>query len=142
VSFRIADDIPLVKGKDVIDTSYIFDFGDYGLSDGYGTGQAKAFSGERIELKTDFFPMVVHHINKAVDLSLFGGNTGYEQWRRRYKTVDVESIKIEPQIHLNKVVTLTPPTIRPGNLTATYPNGSSEEIIHIYPNYDKLLSMK
>lgn len=142
VSFRIADDIPLVKGKKVIDTSYIFDFGDYGLSDGYGTGQAKAFSGERIELKTDFFPMVVHHIDNVVDLSLFGGNTGYEQWRRRYKTVDVESIKIEPQIHLNKVVVLTPPAIRPGNLTVTYPNGISEDITHIYPNYDKLLSMK
>ena len=44
VSFRIADNIALVKGKEVIDTSYIFDFGDYGLSDGYGTGRAKVFS--------------------------------------------------------------------------------------------------
>ena len=142
VNFRIADDVPLVKGKEVIDTSYIFDFGDYGLSDGYGTGRAKAFSGELIELKTDFFPMVVHHIDNTVDLSLFGGNTAYEQWRRRYKTADVERINIDPQIHINKVVLLTPPAIRLGNLTATYPDGSREDINHIFPDYDKLLSMK
>ena len=142
VNFRIADDVPLAKGKEVIDTSYIFDFGDYGLSDGYGTGRAKAFSGELIELKTDFFPMVVHHIDNTVDLSLFGGNTAYEQWRRRYKTADVERINIDPQIHINKVVLLTPPAIRLGNLTATYPDGSREDINHIFPDYDKLLSMK
>lgn len=142
VNFRIADDVPLVKGKKVIDTSYIFDFGDYGLSDGYGTGRAKVSSGEIIELKTDFFPMVVHHIDNQVDLSLFGGNTEYEQWRRRYKTLDVGKINIEPKIHLSKVVVLTPPAIRPGNITASYPNGFSEDITHIYPDYDKLLSMK
>ncbi|SQC92166.1 Uncharacterised protein [Cedecea neteri] len=54
VSFRIADDIPLVKGKEVIDTSYIFNFGGYRLSDGYGIGRARVFDGERLELKTDF----------------------------------------------------------------------------------------
>lgn len=142
VSFRVSGDNPLVDGKEVIDTSYIFDFGDYGLSDGYGTGRAKAFSGERLELKTDFFPMVVRHIDTKVDLSLFGGNTGYEQWRRRYRIVNTELIDIEPQIHLTKVVELIPPVIRPGNLTATYPNGEREEIPHIYPDYDKLLLMK
>jgi hypothetical protein len=142
VSFRIADDVPLVKGKKVIDTSYIFDFGDYGLSDGYGTGKAKAFSGKRVELKTDFFPMVVNHIDNTIGLSLFAGNTGYERWRRRFKTIVVESINIEPQIHLNKVVVLMPPAIRPGNLMATYPDGSVEAIPHIYPDYDKLLSIK
>ncbi|WP_240156270.1 hypothetical protein [Pantoea stewartii] len=142
VSFRIAGDNPLVKGKEVIDNSYIFDFGDYGLSDGYGTGRAKVFSGERLALKTDFFPMVVHHIDNKLDLSLFGGDTRREQWRRRYKIVNAKRIDIETQIHLTKVVELVPPAIRPGNLTATYPDGSSEEIPYIYPDYNKLLSMK
>jgi hypothetical protein len=45
VSFKISDSNPLVKGKKVIETSYIFDFDDYGLSDGYGTGRAKEASG-------------------------------------------------------------------------------------------------
>ncbi|EAX1656374.1 hypothetical protein ACV30_20160, partial [Salmonella enterica] len=84
VSFRIADYVPLVKGKEVIDTSYIFDFGDYGLSDGYGTGRAKVFSEKILDLNTDFFPMVANHIDNAVSLKLFGGETGTEKWRRRF----------------------------------------------------------
>lgn len=141
VSFKIADNNPLVKGKKVIETSYIFDFDDYGLSDGYGTGRAKETSGD-LDLKTDFFPILIHHIDNTIDLSLFGGDTRYEQWRRRYKLRDSKSINIEPLVHFNKEVTLTPPDIRPGNLTATYPDGSSVEIPHIYPDYEKLLSMK
>ncbi|WP_186379335.1 hypothetical protein [Yersinia massiliensis] len=141
VSFKIADNHPLVKGKKVIDTSYIFDFGDYGLSDGYGTGRAKEVSGD-LNLKKDFSPMAIYHIDNTVDLSLFGGNTGYEQWRRRYKLSNAQSISIEPLVHFNKVVTLTPPAIRPGNLTATYPDGRSEQIPHIYPDYQRLLSLR
>lgn len=65
VSFRIADNVPLVKGKEVIDTSYIFDFGDYGLSDGYGTGRAKVFSEKTLDLNTDLFPVVfINHMFK------------------------------------------------------------------------------
>ncbi|MFJ7173127.1 hypothetical protein [Citrobacter freundii] len=140
VSFRIADNIPLVKGKEVIETSYIFDFGDYGLSDGYGTGRAKEVSGD-LDLKTDFFPMVANHIDNTTSLKLFGGNTGPEKWRRRFRLRDTQTILIEPVIHFDKVVTLTPPDA-PGKLTATYPDGSSEKIPHIYPSYEKLLSMK
>ncbi|SQC92167.1 Uncharacterised protein [Cedecea neteri] len=40
-----------------------------------------------------------------------------------------------------KVVVLNPPD-HPGNLTATYPDGSSEDIPNISPNYDKLLLMQ
>ncbi len=141
VSFTLAENHPLAKGKVVIETSYIFDFDKYGLSDGYGTGKAKTVSGD-LDIKTDFFPIITHHIDNGIDLSLFGGDTGYEQWRRRYKTVDSQSINIEPKIHFDNVVTLTPPAVRPGNLNATYPDGSSEQIPHIYPDYEKLLSMK
>ena len=140
VSFRIADNIPLVKGKEVIETSYIFDFGDYGLSDGHGTGRAKEVSGD-LDLKTDFFPMVTNHIDTTTSLKLFGGNTGPEKWRRRFRLRDTQTILIEPVIHFDKVVTLTPPDA-PGKITATYPDGSSEKIPHIYPSYEKLLSMK
>jgi hypothetical protein len=140
VSFKIADNNPLVKGKDVIETNYIFDFDDYGLSDGYGTGRAKDVSGD-LDLKTDFFPMVTHHIDNTMSLKFFGGDTGPEKWRRRFRLHNTQSIFIEPAVHLAKVVTLDPPD-NPGNLTATYPDGSSEEIPRIYPDYEKLLSMK
>lgn len=141
VSFKVADNVALVQGKKNIESSYIVDFGDHGLSDGYGTGKAKQVSGDLI-LETDFFPVVTHHLDNDVDLSLFGGDTGYEQWRRRFKLTDSLSIHIAPRIHFNKIVVLTPPVLRPGNLTATYPDGSSESIPHIYPDYEKLLSMK
>ena len=141
VSFRIADDNPIVKGKDVIATNYIFDFGDYGLSDGYGTGRAKDVSGKILGLKTDFFPMVTNHIDSKVSLKFFGGDIRPEKWRRRFNLSDTQHIVIEPTVHLAKVVILNPPD-HPGNLTATYPDGSREEIPNIYPDYDKLLSMK
>lgn len=141
VSFRIADNIALVKGKEVIDTSYIFDFGDYGLSDGYGTGRAKVFSEKILDLNTDFFPMVANHIDNTVSLKLFGGETGTEKWRRRFSLSNTQHISIEPVVHLMKVVVLNPPD-HPGNLTAIYPDGSREDIPDIFPDYDKLLSMK
>lgn len=141
VSFRISDNIALVKGKEVIDTSYIFDFGDYGLSDGYGTGRAKVFSEKTLDLNTDFFPMVANHIDNTVSLKLFGGETGTEKWRRRFSLSNTQHISIEPVVHLMKVVVLNPPD-HPGNLTAIYPDGSREDIPDISPDYDKLLSMK
>lgn len=141
VSFRIADNIALVKGKEVIDTSYIFDFGDYGLSDGYGTGRAKVFSEKILDLNTDFFPMVANHIDNTVSLKLFGGETETEKWRRRFSLSNTQHIAIEPVVHLMKVVVLNPPD-HPGNLTATYPDGSREDIPDISPDYNKLLSMK
>jgi hypothetical protein len=85
VSFRIADDNPLVKGKEVIDTNYIFDFGNYGFSDGYGTGRAKEISGD-LDLNTDLFPIVfINHMFKKTTLKLFGGDTDSEKWSRRYR---------------------------------------------------------
>ncbi|WP_261371250.1 hypothetical protein [Yersinia aleksiciae] len=140
VSFKIADDNPLVQGKEVIETSYIFDFDDYGLSDGYGTGRAKEASGD-LDLKTDFFPMVTHFADNDISLKFFGGDTGPEQWRRRFRLHDTQNILIEPMVHFAKVVTLDPPD-KLGNWMATYPDGSSEEIPRIYPDYEKLLSMK
>ncbi|MBF7978528.1 MULTISPECIES: hypothetical protein [Rahnella] len=140
VSFRIADDNPLVKGKEVIETSYIFDFGDYGLSDGYGTGRAIKANGN-LDLKADFFPMVSHHIGNSASLKFFGGDTELEKWRRRFMLNNTQTIFIEPTLHFTKVVTLDPPD-RPGNIIATYPDGSREEIPHISPDYEKLLSMK
>jgi len=141
VSFRIADNVPLVKGKEVINTNYIFDFGEYGLSDGYGTGQAKAFSGEWLELKTDFFPVVSNHIDNTVSLKFFGGDTQTERWRRRFNLSNTRYVAIEPVVHFMKVVVLNPPD-HPGRLTATYPDGNVEPIPHIYPDYDKLLSIE
>ncbi|QKJ87189.1 hypothetical protein PMPD1_2244 [Paramixta manurensis] len=142
VSFRIAGDNPLVKGKEVIDTSYIFDFGDYGLSDGYGTGRAKAFSGERLDLKTDFFPMsyISHMFNKTT-LKLFGGDTDSGRWSRRYQLKDTRFITIEPIIHMEKNVSLEADKQRGFGMVITYPDGDEEHIRKVNPDYDKLLSI-
>ena len=140
VSFKIADSNPLVKGKKVIETSYIFDFDDYGLSDGYGTGRAKDASGD-LDLKTDFFPMVTHFTDDDISLKFFGGNTGPEKWRRRLRLHNTQKILIEPIVHFDKVVTLEPP-VKSNNWMAIYPDGTRSAIPHIEPDYDKLLSMK
>ncbi|WP_032815316.1 hypothetical protein, partial [Yersinia mollaretii] len=142
VSFKIADDHPLLQGKEVIETNYIFDFDDYGFSDGYGTGRAKEASGD-LDLKTDFFPEVyISHLFNKTTVKLFGGNTNYKKWSRRYKLSETQKIVIEPVVHINKVVILEGPNPPPGKITGTYPDGSSEEIPRIYPDYEKLLSMK
>ncbi|MFI8418170.1 hypothetical protein ACQKDS_16940 [Serratia sp. NPDC078593] len=142
VSFKIADNHPLAKGKKIIDTSYIFDFGDYGLSDGYGTGRAKVMSGD-LDLKTDLFPEIfISHLFKEETLELFGGDTRYEQFTRRYRLNDTQNIVIDPSVHLNQVVILEGPNPRPGKISATYPDGSSEEITGTKPDYEKLLTMK
>lgn len=142
VSFKIADDNPLVKGKEVIDTSYIFDFGNYGFSDGYGTGRAKEATGA-LELKTDFFPIIfINHMFKKTTLELFGGDTDYAKWSRRYRLSNTDDIFINPLVHISKPVTLESPEHPPGNSRALYPDSSIEDIPNIYPDYNKLLSMK
>ncbi|ELQ9312226.1 hypothetical protein R3D73_005276 [Serratia marcescens] len=143
VSFRIADDVPLVKGKEVIDTSYIFDFGDDGLSDGYGSGRAKVFSGKYLDLKTDLFPVVfINHMFKKTTLKFWGGDTNYDKWARRYRLSDTDGIYLHPLVHISKPVILESPNPPPGNINALYPDGSREDIPDISPDYDKLLSMK
>ncbi|MEW6483843.1 MAG: hypothetical protein AB1423_04260 [Pseudomonadota bacterium] len=140
VSLRIADDVPLVEGKEVIDTSYIFDFGDYGLSDGYGTGRARAFSGERLELKTDFFPttFISHMFNKTT-LKLFGGDTDDEKWSRRYQLERTEFITIEPQFHAKKNVFIEADKQRGYGMVITYPEGEEEHVRKVNPDYQRLL---
>lgn len=140
VSFRIADDVPLVKGKKVIATNYIFDFGDYGLSDGYGTGRARNVSGD-LDIKTNFFPMITKFTVNDISMKFFGGDTATEKWRRRFRLDDTNNISIEPIVHLTKVVTLEPP-VKTDNWMAIYPDESRSEILRIDPDYDKLLSMK
>lgn len=142
VSFKIADSNLLVKGKEVIETNYIFDFNNYGLSDGYGTGGAKEVRGN-LNLTTDFFPMVfINHMFKKTSLKFFGGDTEYEKWSRRYQLMDTDNIVISPIVHIGKIVTLESSSHPPGDITAFYPDGSSEKIPNIYPDYEKLLSMK
>lgn len=140
VSFRIADDAPLVRGKEVIDTSYIFDFGDYGLSDGYGTGRAKVFSGKYLELKTDFFPMTyISHMFNKTTLKLFGGDTDYENWSRRYKIKSTELIVLDPIFHAEKNVSIKADIQRGFGMVITYPGGDEEHVRKVNPDYQRLL---
>jgi hypothetical protein len=140
VSFRIAEDVALVKGKNVIATNYIFDFGNYGLSDGYGTGRARNVSGD-LDIKTNFFPMITKFTVNDISMKFFGGDTATEKWCRRFRLDDTNHISIKPIVHLTKIVTLEPP-VKTDNWMAIYPDDSREDIPNISPDYDKLLSMK
>lgn len=142
VSFRLSDDFPLSKGKKVFDANYLFEFRDWGIVNTYGTGTAKNVSGD-LDIKTDFFPMVfISHLFKETTLELFGGDTAYAKWSRRYRLLDTKNISINPIVHFRKVVTLESPNPPPGNITALYPDGSRDDIPGIIPDYNKLLSMK
>lgn len=142
ISFKLKNDNPLTFSKDVIDTNYIFDFDDYGLSDGYGTGEVKNFHGD-INIKTDFFPSIfINKMFNKTTLRFFGGDTKHHEWSRRYMVIDANYIKIEPAVHYNLPVKIESPNPPPGNFVATYPDGSTEEIPNIYPDYKKLISMK
>ncbi|WP_255557207.1 hypothetical protein [Sodalis sp. dw_96] len=139
VSFKLSDDNPLVKGKKVIASNYIFDFGDYGLSDGYGTGRAKAVSGN-LDLKTNFFPTTI--INKMfheTSIELFGGDTDYANWSRRYRLQYTQKIAIEPILHSQKGVLLEGDEERGIGMVITYPDGSIERVRKIKPDYQRLL---
>lgn len=132
---------PLSKSDiEVIATNYIFDFGDYGLSDGYGTGRARNVSGD-LDIRTNFFPMITKFAVNDISMKFFGGDTATEKWRRRFRLDDTNNISIKPIVHLTKVVTLEPP-VKTDNWMAIYPDGSRSEIPRIDPDYDKLLSMK
>lgn len=142
VSFKIADNNPLVKGKKVIETSYIFDFDNYGLSDGYATGRAKNASGD-LDLKTDFFPMTI--INKMfheTSIEMFGGDTDYEKWSRRYRLKSTQNILIEPKFYGHKVVSLEGDEERGIGMVINYPDGSTEHVRKIKPDYQRLLSLR
>jgi hypothetical protein len=142
VHFRLSADVPLTKGKKVFDASYLFEFRDWGIVNTYGTGSAKDVSGD-LDIKTDFFPMVfINHMFNDSTLRLFGGDTAYPKWSRRYRLIDTKNISINPIVHFSKVVTLESPNPPPGNITALYPDGSRDDIPGIIPDYNKLLSMK
>ncbi|WP_330983548.1 MULTISPECIES: hypothetical protein [Enterobacterales] len=142
VSFQLSMNNSLAKGKEVIATNYIFDFGRYGLSDGYGTGRAKEANGD-LNIQADFFPTTV--INKMFNetyIDLFGGDTAYEKWSRRYQLKNTQKIAIEPQLHHDKSVLLEGDKERGIGMVITYPDGSVEHVRKTKPDYEKLLSMK
>lgn len=140
VSFKLSDANPLVSGKNNLSTNYIFDFDKFGFSEGYGAGSPKNAHGD-IALSSIFFPMVVKHKDKTIDLSLFAGNTDKIKWTRRYMLQNTKLISVEPVLKLNDLVTLVPSS-KPGSIDAIYPDGSKVSIDGITPDYDKLLSMK
>lgn len=142
VSFKLLDSLPIAQGKNIIATNYIFDIGDYGFTDGYGTGKAKKISGN-LRLESVFFPQIfINNITKKTTLKLFGGNAENEKWVRRYKLNDTNIITIIPKVNIKSVVLLESPLSRPGKITITYPDGAKEQTNDIYPDYEKLLSMK
>lgn len=138
VSFNLSDTVPLVTGKKNISTNYIFDFDDFGLSDGYGTGKQKHAEGN-IKIDSDFFPKIfINKMFHETSIEMFGGDVNNRQWSRRYKLQGAQNIVIEPKLHANKIVTLESNEKAPG-LSIRYPDGAVEKSDRIIPDYSKLL---
>ncbi|EPN2807645.1 hypothetical protein ACTWOG_005419, partial [Serratia marcescens] len=133
--------IPLAVGKKIIPTSYVFNFDDGAYGGGEGSGRKKDVHGD-LNLKTELFPMIIHHRDGEVTLNLFGGNTDKKKLSRHYRVYNTKNIVLEPKVHFAKEVVLMPPVSLPGDIIATYPDGSQEKIEHVYPDYEKLLLMK
>jgi hypothetical protein len=141
VGFRVSDSNPLVKGKKVIKTRYDFDLLGYGDSGGsFGMGREKEVSGD-LNIKTDFFPMITQFTDNDISFEFFGGDTRLQQWVRSFSLTGTRYIAIEPVVHLDKVASLMAPD-KTDNWIAIYQDGSRDEIPYIFPDYEKLLSMK
>jgi hypothetical protein len=142
IDLRLTDNTSLTKGKDITSTSYVFAFDDEFYSGGGLPGRKKDVHGD-LNIKTDFFPMVyINHLSNERDVELFGGNVKNKKWSRHYRVYNTKKIIIEPSLHANKLVVLESPLSPPGKTTATYPDGSKDEVSGTIPDYEKLLLMK
>jgi len=141
IDIQLKGNIPLASGKHIIPTSYVFGFDDQAYGSGEGSGRKREAHGD-ITLKTELFPMITYHRDHEVTLKLFGGDPDYLKWSRHYRLYGSRNITINPLLYLTKTVTLTPPNPAPGDLTATYSDGSIGKVKDIYPDYNKLLLMK
>lgn len=142
VGIQLAKTSVLANGKDITPANYVFDFDDEGYSSAFGKGEPNSVGGDLI-FKTEFFPMIyVNHAFNETDIDIFSGDEKYGKWNRYYRVSSTRHITIEPVLHLDKVVKLESPNPPPGKVTITYPDGSSEQIDGIAPDYNKLLQMK
>ena len=141
IDIQLMKNIPLTQGKNPNSVSYVFAFDDEFYSGGGLPGQKKEVQGN-LEIKTDLFPMVyINHAFNETDIDMFGGNVRKTQWSRHFRVHNTQEITIAPVLHINNVVVLESPVTRPGKVTVTYPDGSTESISGIIPDYKKLLSM-
>ena len=144
VDIQLKGDDPLASGKHILPTSYVFGFDDQAYGSGEGSGRKREVHGD-LTLKNELFPMTVfNRVFNENTIALFGGDTNYEKWSRHYRLFDSKHILIEPVLYSKKIVSLETPKSRkdsPG-MTVLYPDGSTEKVDDIYPNYDKLLRMK
>ncbi len=139
---KLVSNNTLAAGKKIIETNYVVDFDKEGYSGGFDAGKVRDVN-ENIYIKTDLFPMVfINHILNQTTVKLFGGNADKKRWSRHYRVNNTKNIFIEPAVHMDKVVIMESPNPPPGSITATYPDGSKEEVSGIIPDYEKLLSMK
>ena len=144
VGIQLAKTSVLAQGKDTTPANYVFDFDDEGYSSAFGHGKPNPVSGDLI-FKTEFFPMtIINNMFHETYAQLFAGNTKEGKWNRYYRLSNTKEIRIEPIVYSKKVVSLESAKSRkdsPG-MTVLYPDGSTEKIRGITPDYTKLLLMK
>lgn len=142
VSFNINETNLLSKDRINLSTNYIFDFDDYGFSDGYGTGPAREFKGD-LDIKTDYFPLLTNNdLFKKRYIELFGGDVRNKKFGRRFNVGKINQIIIAPSVYMSKVVKLSSIAGQSSGMEITYPDGSVGPSNETKPDYDKLLSMK
>lgn len=144
VGIQLSKTSALADGKNVTAANYVFDFDDDGYRNAFGEGEPKKVNGD-LQFETKFYPMIViNNMFHEVYAQLFAGDTGYEKWSRYYRLYGTRHISIEPILYTQKVVNLESPKSRkesPG-MTVLYPDGTTEKVDDIYPNYDRLLRIK
>ncbi|MEB6378792.1 hypothetical protein MXM41_07575 [Leclercia adecarboxylata] len=143
VDIQLEKTLPLAAAKKIIPTSYEFAFDDDAYSAGEGSGMRKEAYND-LYIKTELFPVIIHHRDNEIVLKLFGGNTRKQQWSRFYRVHGVKNITIKPLLYIKKVVLLEAPksSSAPAGMTITYPDGTVELKRAIIPDYDRLLSLK
>ena len=144
VGIQLAKTSALAQGKDITPANYVFDFDDEGYSNAFGSGKPNPVTGD-LMFKTEFFPMeYIYRSISDIDIDLFAGNTKEGKWNRYYRLSHTKEIRIEPIVYFKKVVRLeSPKSQKDGSgMTVLYPDGSTEKIRGIAPDYTKLLSMK
>ncbi|QEW33884.1 hypothetical protein D0N50_20350 [Erwinia billingiae] len=142
VDIKLSGNLPITQGKNITSASYVFGFDDEIYAGGGLPGKRKDAPAD-LHIKTKFFPVVyVNRLFNKVDVDIFAGNTDSLKWSRNFRVNSEREAFIEPELNLDKVVSMESPISPSGKVTVIYPDGTTMKIKGVYPDYEKLLSIK